>query len=245
MKTLSILLLVLLPLGAAAGTVYLTDDQGTADLGVRDENILADDIHLEHAAIVTNILIPLAIAGTQSCGLWIFDSLNAPPFHYQAFTNIASSSRFAPQVQVFSLHVPVPKDFFIGISAQGGGWDANGVDAIRCGSDIITGIASNSALYYYGPVAGGQLTTEYPTAGGPGYFTVQVKEAPLMITGLHIGDSGVTVTGTNCFPGATHRLERSTGGVWTEVTSFIAADFGADSLDTNESFQALYRLQRE
>lgn len=245
MKTLLITLLVLASLKADAETVYLTDDQGSADLGVLDENILADDIHLEHAAIVTNILIPLAIAGTQSCGLWIFESLNAPPVHYQAFTNIASSSRFDPQVHAFSLQVPVPKDFFIGISAQGSGWDANGIDAIRCGSNIITGIASNSEFYYFGPVAGGELTTEYPTAGGPGYFTVQVKEAPLMITGLRIDDAGVTVTGTNCFPGTSHRLERSTGGEWNEVASFIAEDIGANCLDTNESFQALYRLQRE
>ena len=245
MKTLSILLLFLVSLKAAAETVYLTDDLGSADLGVRDENILADDIHLEHDAIITNILVPLAIEGTQSCGLWIFDSLNAPPVHYQAFTNIASSSRFNPQVHAFSLHVPVPKDFFIGISAQGGGWDANGTDAIRCGSDIITGIASNSEYYYFGPVAGGELTTEYPTAGGPGYFTVQVKEAPLMISGLHIDDAGVTVTGTNCFPGASHRLERSTGGEWNEITSFVAENIGADCLDTNDPGQALYRLQRE
>jgi len=245
MKTLLITLLVLVTLKAEAETVYLTDDQGSADLGVRDENILADDIHLEHASIVTNLLIPLAISGTQSCGLWIFESLNSPPVHYQAFTNIASSSRFNPQVHAFSLHVPVPKDFFIGISAQGGGWDANGIDAIRCGSDIITGIASNSALYYFGSVSGGQLTSEFSNSEAPGYFTVQVKEAPLMITGLHIDNAGVTVTGTNCFPGASHRFERSTDGEWSEVTSFIAEDFGADCLDTNGPVQALYRLQRE
>ncbi|HNR94731.1 MAG TPA: hypothetical protein PKM67_10255 [Kiritimatiellia bacterium] len=245
MNILLALLLILIPLGAAAETVYLTDNSSSFDLGVFDVNILADDIHLEHASIITNISTLMAIAGVQECGLWVFDSLNAAPLLYHSFTNITSLTDADMRLYSFSMNLPVPKDFFVGFSAQGDGWNANNSDIIKGATNVLLGVSSNSRTYYYGAVAGGQLTTEYPVAN-PAFFTIQIKEAPLRISAIHPGNEGIELSVTNFYPDSTNRLERSTdGGNWESVTNFIAGPTGAGWIDTNAAGHTLYRLRRE
>lgn len=245
MKTLCIMLMILISLGAAAETVYLTDNRSSYDLGVYDVNILADDIHLEHASIITNIATLLAVAGVQECGLWIFDSLNSPPLLHVPFTNVTSLTDADLRPYSFSMNLPVPKDIFVGFSAQGDGWNANNSDVIKGATNVMIGISSNSRTYYFGSVAGGQLTTEYPV-DNPAFFTIQIKEAPLRISAIDTVNEGIELSVTNLYPGTTNRLEHSTdGGRWESVTNFIAGPPGASWIDTNANGHTLYRLRRE
>ncbi|MGD9872906.1 MAG: hypothetical protein AB7T27_01425 [Kiritimatiellia bacterium] len=244
MKTFSILIMFMFPFCLPAETVYLTSDSAYDGIGGFDVNIMADDIHLNHSAIITNITLPLAIAGTQICGLWIFESLNSPALHYWPFVNSTSSNDQDMKIYSFGIHAVVPKDFYIGFSAQGGGWNTTSSDYVRCGSSVLTGVASNNGVFYYGSVSGGQLTAEY-APGYPAFFTIQVKEAPLHISALQPAGGGIEISATNFYPGTTNHVERNINGSWIAVTNFVAGSSGANWIDTQSNGHALFRLRRE
>lgn len=244
MKTLSALLIIMLPLGLQAETVYLTGDSVTDSIGAMDANIMADDVHIAHSAIITNITMLMAIASGQNCGLWIFDSLNSPALYFWPFTNTSSASSGDMKVYSFRVNATVPKDFYVGFSAEGDGWGTYSSDYVRCGYNVITGVASNSGKYYYGPVSGGQLVSEY-TPGYSTFFTIQIKEAPLRISALQAIDGGIRISVTNFLPTTTNHLELNDGAAWVPVTRFIAGASGTNWTGAATNRHALYRLRRE
>ena len=78
--------------GAAGATIYEVPENYDKFVGARDENIMADDVHFETAAILKQVRIRLAIRGSQTCKIWLFDALSSPPLHVAEFTNVPATN---------------------------------------------------------------------------------------------------------------------------------------------------------
>ena len=199
--------------------LYEVPENASKLVGARDVNILADDIHFETAAIISKIRIRLAIAGVQTCQLWLFDALGSPAIHTVTFTNEPATTNTDVSTYDFDMHVQVPKDIYIGFSAQGDGWTANAVDYWSLGTGVNPGVAGTAGQYYFGPVAGGQITTAYNT-GDSTFGCLQILSEPVRITGMVLATGHVDLAISPLPIYATNVVERneSAGGTnWTEL----------------------------
>ncbi len=174
------------------GTViYGVPEASGNAVGGWDVNIMADDIHFATAAIISKISMRFAIRGTQTCKLWIFDGFDKAPLHTVAFTNIPVVSADDVSTYDFDMELLVPKDIYVGFSAQGDGWGgATNIDYWALGSGVPVGVEGTPGQYYYGSVAGGKLTAVFAPAGNMYFGCLEVLSEPL----AHI-DAVAVVTG--------------------------------------------------
>ena len=205
--------------GAASGAVIYEVPENTGNfVGARDVNIMADDVHFATASIVKLVRIRLAIRGTQTCKLWLFDALNSPPIHVAEFPNVPATNGTNVSTYDVPMHVQVPKDVYVGFSAQGDGW-TNGADFWSQGNAVTTGVAGTSGEFYYGPVIGEQLTTTFN--GTAPYGCLQILSEPVRIeaasaeTGqVQLAIAELPIHGTNVVEsaaaGVTAWVERAT-----------------------------------
>ena len=203
----------------ARASIYEVPETPGEVVGAWDVNILADDVHFETAAIVNMIRMRLAIKGNQACMLWVFDALNRPPIYTVAFTNVPAAGPFDVSTYDFSMHRQVPRDVYVGFSAQGDGWTNTLSDYWSWGSVVTQGIAGTAGQYHYGTVAGGQLTTSY-NAGNGSYGCMQILAEPARIDGVematghvHLAISELPIYATN----AVERVESAGETNWAEV----------------------------
>ena len=132
----------------------------------------------------------LAIAGTQTCRLWIFTMLNSPPIYTAVFTNVPASSEYNVSTYDFDMQLQGPRDIYVGFSAQGGGWGGTASDYWSWGIVANRGVAGTVGEYYYGPVSGGQLTTVFPTGNGA-LGCLQVLSEPVRIESVALATGQV------------------------------------------------------
>lgn len=177
--------------GDARGeSIYEVPEVANEVVGAWDVNILADDVHFAHASVLRQVRMRLAIAGVQTCKLWIFDGLNRDPLHTVVFTNQPATNQFHTSTYDFNMQVQVPKDIYVGFSAQGGGWGGTASDYWSWGIVANRGVAGTVGEYYYGPVSGGQLTTVFPTGNGA-LGCLQVLSEPVRIESLALATGQV------------------------------------------------------
>ena len=188
-------------------------------VGAWDVNILADDVHFETAAIISKIRIRLAIKGTQTCTLWVFDALHSAPIHTVTFTNGIATNQHDVSTYDFPMHLQVPRDVYVGFSAQGDGWTNTLSDYWSRGSVVNQGVAGTAGQYYYGPVAGGQLTASY-NSGDSSFGCMQILAEPARIDGMevatghvHLAISELPIYATN----AVERVESAGETNWAEA----------------------------
>lgn len=223
------LALVLLCAGRGrAGYIYDVDESSGQAIGAYDINILADDAHLPRPAVITRVDILLSVKGQQDCRLWIFGSLQQDALCAIAFTNRAAANQNDFSYYSVSLSQEVPKDFYVGFSAQGDGWGANLSDSTLGGTNVLSGVASNRNVFYYGPVAGGQLTKSYAPATDAGYFTMSISGRLLVpaVGGVSAVGDGVQLLVTNLCSWETNVVQRSgslDSNRWDSVASFVCA----------------------
>jgi hypothetical protein len=213
---------------SSAETLYDVDWPSGQAIGAFDANILADDAHLPRPAVVTHIDVALCIKGQQDCSLWLFGGLQQDALRVIPFTNQAAASQSDFFYYSFDMEQEVPKDFYIGFSAQGDGWGVNLSDSAFGGGDVMTGIASNENVFYYGSVAGGRLTKSYQPAVNAGFFTMTVSGRLLVpsVGGVSVAMDGVQLLVTNLCSWETNVVQRSgTPGSngWDSVASFVCA----------------------
>lgn len=168
--------------GAADAVYHIVDHDGEF-VGAWDVNMLADDVHFEVPSIIREIRMPMAIAGLQTCTLWIFDNTNSPPLYTAAFSNQLATTNSDSTVYVFEMNLQVPKDIYLGFSAQGDGWGLTESDYWGRGYIVRQGIPGTAGEYYYGPVSGGQLTTSY-ASGDASFGALEILSQPVQITSL-------------------------------------------------------------
>ncbi|MGD9782045.1 MAG: hypothetical protein AB7V14_07820 [Kiritimatiellia bacterium] len=200
-------------------SIYEVPEMPGEVVGAWDANILADDVHFETAAIVGTIRQRLAIKGNQTCTLWVFDALNRPPIHTVSFTNVPAADPFDVSTYDFPMHLQVPRDVYVGFSAQGDGWTNTFSDYWSWGTNVVRGIVGTAGQYYYGTVAGGQLATSY-NAGNDSYGCMQILAAPARIDGMavatghvHLAISELPIYATN----AVERVESAGETNWAEA----------------------------
>ncbi len=230
----------------AQGSIYEVPEVAGEVVGAWDVNILADDVEFEVASIIRMVRLRLAIAGEQDCRVWIFDSLNAPPLHVQAFTNVPATNQFDVSTYDIELRVQVPREVYIGFSAQGDGWGETDSDFWSRGNVVNRGVEGTRGQYYYGPVAGGQLTTMY-AADIVSYGCIQILSEPVRIEGVETGAVEIHLTIDSLPVHASNRVMRSTsaaGSAWEERGELPA---GVESANWSESLaggtSAFYRIE--
>jgi hypothetical protein len=206
-----VLLLGLCPGLSASDALYEVPGDPDEVVGAWDVNIMADDVHFQTASIIREIRMPMSIAGIQTCTLWIFDALNSAPLHTQVFENVAAMSEFSLHTYVFNMQVQVPKDIYIGFSAQGGGWGATASDFWSWGTQVLGGVTGTAGVYYYGPVAGEQLTTSYlpvPPAH-ISFGSLEIQSDPVQASALTVSTGRVSLTFASLPIYASNVVERS------------------------------------
>lgn len=225
--------------------IYEVPETKTNWVGGWDVNIMADDVHFETAAIIHKIRIRLAIAGVQTCQLWLFEALSSPAIHTLTFTNEPANINTDVSTYDFDMHVQVPKDIYVGFSAQGDGWTANAVDYWSMGNTINQGRAGTSGQYYYGPVTGGQITTVY-NSGDSSFGCLQIFSEPVQINELIVATGQVNLTLASLPIYATNAVERSenVGGTNWQIRGTLP--FGVAATIWSESnsapTSAFYRI---
>jgi hypothetical protein len=171
--------------GGRAGVIYEVPETPNQVAGAFDVNILADDVHFETAAILRKVRMRLAIAGSQACKLWIFDAMNSLPIHVVPFTNVPAGNAFTVSTYDFDMQLQVPKDIYVGFSAQGDGWTNTLSDYWSRGFVVNRGVAGTAGQYYYGPVAGEKLTAVF-NSGDNSFGCLQILSEPARIDGVEI-----------------------------------------------------------
>ena len=180
---------------ARAAVVYQVQEMPGEVVGAWDVNILADDVHFAAPTILSQVRIRLAIAGAQECKLWLFDGLNRPPLHVATFTNVPAASPYDVSTYDFDMDVQVPRDLYVGFSAQGDGWTNTWSDYWSRGTNRVVGAAGTPGQYYYGPVSGGQLTTAY-AAGDVSFGCLQIHAVPARIDAVAVATGQVQLAVT-------------------------------------------------
>lgn len=202
-------------------TIYQVPVERIDVIGAWDANILADDVHFGVPSIISEIRIPLAIAGEQECTLWIFDALNSPPIHTVSFTNVPSSSPSNDfHEYVFEMDLQVPRSIYVGFSAQGGGWGENDTDYWECGTGVTTGVPGDAGLFYFGSVAGGELTSGFSTPNASLRAALTIRATPVRIQHIDVETNQVALAIQDLPIHATNILERAdspSAEVWEEV----------------------------
>ena len=175
---------------AHGASVYEVPETRGEVVGAWDGNIFADDVGFEVPSLVRMVRLRLAIAGVQTCRLWIFEELDAPPVYVATFTNAPATNQYDVATYDFAMRLHVPRRIYVGFSAQGGGWGANGVDYWSRGFAVNRGVAQTPGTYYYGTVAGGRLTETY--APGDGSFgCMQILAEPARIAEAGVDGDGL------------------------------------------------------
>lgn len=231
-----VLTLILSAAGPAQGeTVYETEGFSGYAIGAFDENIMADDVHIDAAATVTNIQLALAISGEQNCRVWLFDDVKSEALWSQPFTNVSAAHKADVTVYSFDLYVRVPRDFYVGFSAQGDGFNEFNTDWAQTATDVVVGTASNYNIFFYGAVAGGQLTTPFAPPENCGYLDIRVQAGPAapVITSVACSNDTARLTIENLLPGKTNEVQRSAGAPFNDWTR--AGRFVAGAMQTNWS----------
>jgi len=208
----------ILTAAAAGAAIYEVPENNDNFVGARDANILADDVHFETASIVKLVRIRLAIRGTQTCKLWLFDALNSPALHVATFTNVPATDGTDVSTYDFPMHLQVPKDIYVGFSAQGDGW-TNGADYWSLGDAVNAGVAGTPGGYYYGTVVGEQLTDIFNIVYAT-YGCMQILSEPVRIDAAGVATGFVNLAIAELPIHATNAVERiaSLGATnWTEV----------------------------
>ena len=172
------------------GVIYEASENPSNVVGAFDVNILADDVHFETASIIRKIRIRLAIASNQTCKLWIFDATDSLPLHVVPFTNVPAATPFDVSTYDFDMQLQVPKDIYVGFSAQGAGWTNTLSDYWSRGTHVYSGVPGSAGQYFYGPVAGEKLTASYNSGDGS-YGCLQIFSEPARITGMAVASGQV------------------------------------------------------
>ena len=245
---LSIITAILIPTVSMAITTYETVDATDLMAGGWDINIFADDVHFHHGGIITNIEMHLAIRGNQQCKLWIFDDLGKDPIYTTAFTNIPSGWAQFKTYQ-FPLHLDVPKDIYVGFSAQGDGWNGERVDFSDNATNVTSGLITTPGSYWWGSISGGQLVdggvyTSYD------HFRMKVDMIPPMITDYSFAADSYTIGVSNLSTFAAHSIERSqnlASNTWNKTVTIYPGPSSAtcSGSRTDYSGSAFYRIRVE
>lgn len=240
-------LLVLVFLRSGFGAViYGVPEKAGEVVGAWDVNILADDVHFETASIIREIHIRLAIAGEQTCKLWVFDGMNRPPLHVIPFTNAAALNPYDVSTYVFEMHLQVPKDIHVGFSAQGDGWTNTLSDYWSWGPEVLKGVEGTLGTYAFGPVSGGQLTTMY-VSGTPSFGCLQVLSEPVSIDRLELADGQARLTLSSLPIHAANVLERSEtpeADRWEEALPIPPGMSNhVGSVDAGEASRSFFRIR--
>jgi hypothetical protein len=187
------LVLLLLPARSApAAPIYEVAEEPLKVVGAWDVNILADDVHFETPAVIRQVRMRLAIKGSQACQLWIFAALDSPPIYTAAFTNVPATNGYNVATYDFDMQLQVPRDIYVGFSAQGDGWTANASDYWTRGFSVNRGVAGTPGVYYYGLVTGGQLTASY-SAGDSLHGCLQILSEPVQIGAMEVASGQVSL----------------------------------------------------
>jgi hypothetical protein len=230
----------------AQGSIYEVPEVPGEVVGAWDVNILADDVHFETAAILRMVRLRLAIAGEQECKVWIFDSMGSPALHVQGFTNVPATNQFDVSTYDVEMRVQVPKDIYVGFSAQGDGWNATDSDFWSRGNVVNRGVAGTAGQYYYGLVEGGQLTTMYP-ADAVSHGCIQILSEPVRMEGVAVSSGQVQVAVSSLPIHATNRMQRAVVAetpAWEDVGVVAPGEeMGTWSADAGAERGALYRVE--
>lgn len=241
------LLLLLLPAGTApAATIYEASEEPLKVVGAWDVNILADDVHFETPAVIRQVRLRLAIKGNQACQLWIFAALDSPPIYTAAFTNVPATNEYNVSTYDFDMQLQVPRDIYVGFSAQGDGWSAlNLSDYWTRSFSVNRGVAGTAGEYYYGLVADGQLTAVYNSEDAT-YACLQILSEPVQIGGLGLAGGQVHLAIDHLPVYAANTVERneSADGInWLEVETLPSGASNHVWISTNAAApRAFYRV---
>lgn len=205
----------------SGAVIYEVPEDSGEVVGAWDVNILADDVHFETTSIIHMVRMRLAIAGVQTCQLWLFTTLNSPPIYVATFTNRPATNQFDVSTYDFPMQVLVPRDIYIGFSAQAGGWSVNGVDYWSRGTTVSQGVAGTPGQYYYGPVSGERLTASYSPADGS-FGCMQILSEPVHLDAIAVDDEEVQLAISSMPIHAANIVEMSgaPGGTnWVELAT--------------------------
>lgn len=227
-------LVLVWPRAGVGATIYEVPEKANVVVGAWDANILADDVHFKTASIIRQIRMRLAIRNSQTCTLWIFDGLNRAPLHAVAFTNSPATNQFDVSTCDFDLNLQVPKDIYVGFSAQGDGWGDNNSDYWSWGSVATQGVAGTAGEFYYGPAAGGQITTAY-NAGSGALGCLQILSEPAQIETAGAATGQVNLTIASLPIHATNFVERSATAGGTNWQDRGTLPLGAASATWSEN----------
>lgn len=241
-------LLITAPAASHGAVIYGVPEASGNAVGARDVNIMADDIHFATAAVINRINMRLAIKGTQTCQLWIFDGLNKAPLHTMSFTNMSAGSTDDPSTYNFDMELLVPKDIYVGFSAQGDGWlGTTNVDYWSLGTDVPVGVAGTPGRYYYGPVADGKLTAEFAPAVIAPYGCIQIWSEPVHIETVAVKTGHVHLAISALPLQITSIVERSMSAMgtnWQEVTVLALGASNQTWIATNSTATtSFYRVK--
>jgi hypothetical protein len=213
-----------------------------------DVNIFADDVHFHHGGIITNIEMHLAIRGNQQCTLWIFEDLGQEPLYTTAFTNIPSDwAKF--KTYQFPLYLDVPKDLYIGFSAQGNGWNQELTDFSDNATNNSSGIAFTPGSYWWGPVSGRQLID-----GGVyqsfDHFRLKIDMLQPDISDFSVSSTTCTFDLNNLSAFATHSVERTSSlssNTWNKTVMIFPGPTSVKWSETREGPEehTFYRIRVE
>jgi hypothetical protein len=222
--------------------IYDISENSSNVVGAYDVNILADDVHFETASIISKIRIRLAIAGVQACKLWIFDATNSPPLHMVPFTNVPADTPFAVSTYDFDMQLQVPKDIYVGFSAQGDGGTNNLSDYWSRGTGVHAGVPGTAGQYYYGPVTGAQLTAVY-NSGDSSFGCLQILSEPVRITGMTsaTGQVNLAVASLPVFASNAVESSETVGGTnWQERGPLPLGQATATWSESNNALNSTY-----
>ncbi|QBG46426.1 hypothetical protein EGM51_03070 [Verrucomicrobia bacterium S94] len=207
-------------LTAGSIPVYETTDSEAEYGGAWDINIFADDVHFHHGGIITNVTLFLSIKGTnQNCRLWIFDNVVSDAIYTTTFSNTPSSSPTDFRAYHFPMRLSVPKDIYIGFSAEGDGWDEQLLDSAELAPTITRGTASGAGFYWWGPVENSQLNQGGNFNSGD-YFKLRVDMLQPEITSFTATNHIAALEGTNISEFATYLIEKTSSlasNNWTVI----------------------------
>lgn len=245
------LLALLIPPGpglqAYAGSIYEVPENPNQVVGAWDVNILADDVHFKAPAIIRKIRMRLAIAGLQTCKIWVFAATNSAPIHTASFTNVPATNEFDVSTYDFDMELLVPKDIYVGFSAQGNGWGGTtNIDYWSRGTLVHEGVTGTAGQYYYGPVAGEKLTAIFNPADGS-FGCLQILSEPVRIDTVSVKTGHVHLAISSLPLQITSRVERCeiAGGTnWQEAATLpLGASNQVWSASNSAATSFFYRVK--
>jgi hypothetical protein len=228
--------------------IYGVPEAADNVVGAWDENIMADDVHFKTAAIISRISMRLAIQGTQTCKLWIFDGLDKVPLFTVPFTNTPALYEYDTSTYDFEMQLMVPRDIYVGFSAQGDGWGGvTNIDYWSLGTGVPVGVTGTAGEYYYGTVTGGKLTAVFAPAANTYFGCLQIWSEPVRIdtvsvkTGhVHLAISSLPLQITSIV----ERCESAGGANWQEVAVLpLGSSNQTWSASNNAATATFYRVK--